>query len=384
MPLVSPVDDRARAKPASRSLLDASDAGPVSLHRRCAGNAELASLKQALRRAGVFTPTPGYYLRKLGEVLALWAACSTALLQFRHSPWVVAVGPVLALATGQTVLLAHDAVHGSAFTSRSAWQAFLKRTLPHLLIGLLSGGSSSWWKQSHNAHHVASNDPVHDPDIDYPFLAFDLEQAREKSPIFHAILRNQHFLVWFMLPAVAITMRVYSAIFLTRRMSRSSGQRARYGLELGLMLAHWLMYSCLMATLPALTALAVVALHQAGFAVYLALITASNHWAMPMPNAQQLSFLEHQVTTSRNIRGGALVRFLYGGLDSQIEHHLFTGLPRPGLRQAQPIVRAFCLERGISYAEESPVDAILLVYRRLRDVAMGMRYGELSYLEQAD
>lgn len=341
-------------------------------------------MKEALREASVFVPMPGYYLRKLGEVLVLWAACLTVLLQFRHSPWVVGVGPVLALATGQTVLLAHDAVHGSAFTSRSAWEALLKRTLPHFLIGLLSGGSSSWWKQSHNAHHVASNDPVRDPDIDYPFLAFDLEQAREKSPVFHAILRNQHLLVWFMLPAVAITMRIYSAAFLIRRMRRSPAQRARYGLELGVMLTHWLAYSCLIAALPTLTALGVVALHQAGFAVYLALITASNHWAMPMPNAEQLSFLEHQVTTSRNIRGGALVRFLYGGLDSQIEHHLFMGLARPRLRVARPIVRAFCLQRGIAYVEESPAEAIRLVYRRLRSVAMGMRYPELSCLEQAD
>ena len=365
-----------KAKPKSRSLLDASDAGPPTLHRRAGGNAELAGLKESLRRAGVFAPCSGYYPRKLAEVLALWGFAVAALLALRHSAWVLLVGPLLALTTGQTVLLAHEVVHGAAF-ARGSRSSFLRRFVPHFLIGGLAGGSSSWWKQSHNTHHVLSNDPALDPDIDYPFLAFELAQAREKPPIFQPILRYQHLLIWFMLPAVAITMRVYSIAFLLRRLTRRGVPRSSHALELLMLALHWVAYAWLICRLPLALGFGVVLAHQAGFAVYLGLITASNHWGMPMPNAQVLSFVEHQVITSRNISGGKLVRFLYGGLDAQIEHHLFMGIARPRLYEARPLVRAFCLQRGITYAEESPFEALRQVYQRLRSVALELRAADL-------
>jgi fatty acid desaturase len=46
---------------------------------------------------------------------------------------------------------------------------------------------------------------------------------------------------------------------------------------------------------------------------------------------------------------------VYGGLNYQIEHHLFPSMPRSNLRRAQPLVRAYCAERGISYAEDGVV-----------------------------
>ena len=45
---------------------------------------------------------------------------------------------------------------------------------------------------------------------------------------------------------------------------------------------------------------------------------------------------------SRNVRGGPLVDFAMGGLNYQIEHHLFPSMPRPNLKRAQPLVRDYC------------------------------------------
>jgi fatty acid desaturase len=60
-------------------------------------------------------------------------------------------------------------------------------------------------------------------------------------------------------------------------------------------------------------------------------------------------FLREQVLTARNIRGNPIVDLLYGGLNYQIEHHLFPTMPRCNLRKAQPIVEAFCRDLGIGY-----------------------------------
>ena len=69
--------------------------------------------------------------------------------------------------------------------------------------------------------------------------------------------------------------------------------------------------------------------------------------------------------TSRNLRGPLFTTFLFGGLDTQIEHHLFPTMPRANLRRARTLVRAFCDERVIAYAEESPWRAYRNVFHHL-------------------
>jgi fatty acid desaturase len=79
---------------------------------------------------------------------------------------------------------------------------------------------------------------------------------------------------------------------------------------------------------------------------------APNHKGMPtLTEAEELDFLRTQVLTSRNVRGSRLVDFLLGGLNCQIEHHLFPNMPRPNLRHAQPLVRAFCARHDLPYTE---------------------------------
>jgi fatty acid desaturase len=79
---------------------------------------------------------------------------------------------------------------------------------------------------------------------------------------------------------------------------------------------------------------------------------APNHKGMPLTGQQdKLDFLRRQVLTSRNIRGGPVVDYLFGGLNYQIEHHLFPGMPRPNLRLARPIVIAYCRQTGVPYLE---------------------------------
>jgi fatty acid desaturase len=73
-----------------------------------------------------------------------------------------------------------------------------------------------------------------------------------------------------------------------------------------------------------------------------------------------------QVLTSRDIRGRGADLAL-GGLNHQIEHHLFPSMPRPNLRRARPIVRAYCAETGIPYEETGLVDSYRRVVRSLQE-----------------
>jgi fatty acid desaturase len=73
------------------------------------------------------------------------------------------------------------------------------------------------------------------------------------------------------------------------------------------------------------------------------------------------------------VRGSRVVDFLMGGLNYQIEHHLFPSMPRPNLRRAQPLVRAFCTERGVSYSESSVFGAYGEALRHLHQASVPLR-----------
>ena len=87
----------------------------------------------------------------------------------------------------------------------------------------------------------------------------------------------------------------------------------------------------------------------------------------------RLDYLRRQVLTSRNIRGGRITDFVLGGLNYQVEHHLFPSMPRPSLRRAQAIVRAHCGRHGLTYHESSILGSYGQVLRHLHAVGAPLR-----------
>ena len=86
-----------------------------------------------------------------------------------------------------------------------------------------------------------------------------------------------------------------------------------------------------------------ILVQQGLFGFYLGCSFAPNHKGMPiLAAADKTDFLRRQVLTSRNVRGGWLTDLALGGLNYQIEHHLFPSMPRAQPAPAQPLVRAFC------------------------------------------
>jgi fatty acid desaturase len=129
--------------------------------------------------------------------------------------------------------------------------------------------------------------------------------------------------------------------------------------EAGLMAAHYAIYlTVVFATLPVGMAFAFIAVHQGLWGLYMGASFAPNHKGMPVLTAEdELDFLRKQVLTARNVKGGPIVDFMLGGLNYQIEHHLFPSMPRANLRKAQPIVRDFCAEREVSYMQAGLFDS---------------------------
>jgi fatty acid desaturase len=103
--------------------------------------------------------------------------------------------------------------------------------------------------------------------------------------------------------------------------------------------------------------------------IYFVTTVSPNHIGMPVwARGIKLSFLERQVLSSRDLTSNPLWDFLYGGLNYQIEHHLFPTLPRVNLKRAQAIIRPFCEARGLSFTIANPLTVYWEVFLELRRV----------------
>ncbi|APU13635.1 MULTISPECIES: fatty acid desaturase family protein [Actinoalloteichus] len=116
-----------------------------------------------------------------------------------------------------------------------------------------------------------------------------------------------------------------------------------------------------------------VAVHQALWGIYMGCSFAPNHKGMPTMTGQPVDFLHRQVLTARKVCGGKAIDFVLGGLNYQIEHHLFPNMPRPHLRRAQPIVDRFCRRHEIPYAETGLLHSYRQVLGHLHQLGAPLR-----------
>jgi fatty acid desaturase len=101
---------------------------------------------------------------------------------------------------------------------------------------------------------------------------------------------------------------------------------------------------------------------------------APNHKAMPLvPADVKLDFLGKQVRTSRNIAGGGWATVLMGGLNYQIEHHLFPSMSRPHLRAARILVREHCRSNDVPHVETNLLSSYRTVIGYLNRVGLAAR-----------
>jgi fatty acid desaturase len=305
---------------------------------------DYAELLIRVRSAGLLHRRPGYYAARITVNTVLYAAGWVAFVLIGDSWWQLATAAFLAVIFTQTGFLGHDAGHRQIFRSRRA------NDLAGLLLGNLGIGMAfGWWNDKHRRHHAHPNTDGRDPDLTGESIVWTRDQAAARRGLGRFVARHQGYLFFPMLLLEALALHVASVQALLRPGYR---HRVVEGLLLGLHAVAYLGGVLLILSPP--QALVFVVVQQGLFGVYLGCSFAPNHKGMPiLPKDNDSDFLRRQVLTSRNVHGGRLVDFLLGGLNYQIEHHLFPSMPRPSLRRAQPIVRNFCRQHGLSYMDRS-------------------------------
>jgi fatty acid desaturase len=306
-----------------------------------------------LERSGL-----SYLPRGLG-LGAMVVAGLVAFVWIGESWWQLVVAAYFAVVFAQIGFLGHDAGHQQIFRAKR-WNDRLGLVLSNVGIGLSYG----WWVDKHNRHHRHPNEVGRDPDVQRNVLAWTADQAdRQRGPI-RFIARHQALFFFPLLLLEGVNLHVGSV-----RVLMADPKRRR--VEIVLLAAHiGGGVALLLLVLSPLQALAFVGVQQGLFGLYLGCSFAPNHKGMPIyEDGESPDFFRRQVLTSRNMAGGRALGALFGGLNYQIEHHLFPSMPSRNLRQCQPIVRDFCAERGVPYCEAT----VLASYRRVLRYLSGIR-----------
>lgn len=326
---------------------------------------DYVELKKLIKQERLLDKQPVYYTYKLISILGM-LAMSVTLLFVVHNFWFqLANAVLLAVASAQLGFLGHDGGHRQIFHSTR------KNEILTLITGnLFIGMSNGWWLDKHNAHHAHPNETDMDPDIDIGVLAFTDEDVRGKKGVQRLLVKHQKYFFFPLLALLGIDLQRRSARYLLTH----KGEKYR-ALEIVLLTIHHLLYFGIMFyCLNPWQALIFILIHQALFGVFLGSAFAPNHKGMPiLEKGSRIDFLRRQVLTSRNVSGGFLNDFWYGGLNYQVEHHLFPSMPRNNLKQAQKIVRAYCQEHAIAYYETSAVQSFREILHFLHEVSAPLR-----------
>ena len=302
-----------------------------------------------------------YVLTTLADSLLL-VATVTVLLGAAGSWWALLGAVPLALWSARIGFLGHDAGHRQVARTNA-----VNRRLGLVLANVLSGMSQGWWDRKHNRHHANPNDVSKDPDVGTGVIAWTAEQAADdRGPVLKWLAAHQGYAFIPLLTLEGFNLKVASAQDAIKRHA---------WFEISLMVLHYVLYFGLLSlVLSPLQVVAFFLVHQAVFGLHLGLAFAPNHKGMPMPKpGERWTHLQRQVLTSRNVRPHPLTDWLMGGLNYQVEHHLFPSVPRPTMSRLKPYVVAHCAEQGLPYTETSARASYAIALAYLHEVGTELR-----------
>jgi fatty acid desaturase len=337
---------------------------------------DFARLCREIRAANLLERRRGSYITRIALTAAAFVGAWWAFAWVGNSWYTTIVAASLGLIFTQVAFLGHDGGHQQIGRSKRT-----NDTLGIVAGDLLIGLSYGWWIDKHNRHHAHPNHEGQDPDIGDGVLAFTTNQAASRrGPISRFVTRHQAWLFFPLLTLEGLNLHVASIQGLLSR-----GQRRYRAVEILLFTLHVVGYlAAVLLVLSPVKALVFVSIHQAVFGLYMGCSFAPNHKGMPtFARGNEIDFLRRQVLTSRNVRGGWFTDFLLGGLNYQVEHHLFPNMPRPSLRKAQRIVREYCHSLEITYTEASLIGSYTAALRHLHALGEPLRTKRRMALDAA-
>jgi len=347
---------------------------------------EFRAMRKAMEDAGLYDVHWYHYLYWVWHCVYPGLILAVALCIFKsgglsHSSYIFA-GALVGLAQHQWAFIGHDGSHGAISMS---WGPDFALSI---LCGTLGFGvSSSWWKYTHNQHHVVTNEYDRDTDVTHlPFYAVSkhmLLSARKGTPMgelqarFARIMVRIQGLTFFpvmlLIARASLVINMLVMMFVTQKVPTMPWQRFHLP-------ALW-KWADRLAVLGHIAWVYVVFVHVVpegcrwhAFLAHWVVVSflhvqlVANHWDRPnkFSKDENDTWFVKQVTTGRNYECSWYDGWLHGGLEFQIEHHVFPRLPKYSLKRCRDeFVRPFCTKWGVPYSSTGFWHAVYDVWRNL-------------------
>lgn len=327
-------------------------------------------MKKRVLDAGLLRRRRGYYIGLVMLLMALLGASVTGFVLLGDSWFQLFVAAAFGIILTQFAFLAHETAHGQVLESGPANDR-AGRFLANAVVGI----SYQWWMNKHSRHHAKPNTVGKDPDIEQDTISFQVEDAQARKGFMAWLTRRQGYLFFPLLTMEGINLHARSMMYLFSRKPVKARRREISTIAIRLTAYVALLY----VVLPWGIASAFLGVQLAVFGVYMGASFAPNHKGMPLiPKESRIDFFSRQVLTSRNIVarsswGNRVLTAVFGGLNYQVEHHLFPHMPRPHLRAVSKIVREYCQELKVPYTTASVAGSYGQVVRYLNRVGLSAR-----------
>jgi fatty acid desaturase len=329
-----------------------------------AGNptTEYSALLRTVRDAGLLRRRTGFYSVMFGLITLALGGVITGMILLGDTWYQLLMAGALGVILTQYAFLAHEASHRQVFESGRA-NDVAGRTIANLFVGI----SYSWWMTKHSRHHANPNIIGKDPDIERDFVSFTAEDAAKSKGLYAWATRRQGYLFFPALLLEGLNLHVLGLKTVFGR-----GKVDKRWVEISMLVSRIGAYlTVIFLMLPVGMAFAFVGVQLGVFGLYMGASFAPNHKGMPvLPRDAKVDFLRRQVLTSRNIKGGWAMDTFMGGLNYQIEHHLFPNMPRPHLKKAQEIAKEYCATHTILYTETTILQSYGIVIQYLNRVGL--------------
>ena len=328
-------------------------------------------LLKRIKAENLLRKIPSFYIKRLIFIsisaLAIWGgvyAISTAnnfWLTFLAVPLMILQG----IMSAQYGFIAHETAHRQVFRNNH-----VNDNAGRILANLFAGLSYGFWMNKHNRHHNKPNQIDYDPDIKIAVLSFTTESLESKHGLEKVASKNQGWLFPILLCFTGFHLLIDSFLSLGRK-DKDHRLNHRIAEFLMMIVRQAAPIVILLLLFPPIWAVALWLIMFMANGLFMGGAFAPNHKGMPLvPKNAKVDFFQRQVLTSRNIRSSWLTDNLMGGLNFQIEHHLFPSMARPFLKKAHQIVMEYCREKNVPVVETGLFESYGIIIKYLNKVGL--------------
>ncbi|GBG29703.1 Delta8-fatty-acid desaturase [Hondaea fermentalgiana] len=336
---------------------------------------DFRAIRQGLLARGFFENTSDYYMAKYIWFGSLFAPALYGVLFCSSFSAHMVSAVFMAMFWQQMAFVGHDAGHNAVSHHRDTdlfWAGFIG--------DMLGGVGLSWWKLSHNTHHCVTNSVENDPDIQHlPFLAITSKLFKRFYSTFHDrffeadffsrfFVGYQHILYYPVMMVARFNLIVQSWLTLL------SKERCdfRYS-EMIALAIFWVWFGFFVSALPANERIPYVVLSYAVAGILHVQICISHFMMETYHGKNTDNWIEHQLRTSQDVTCPLYMDWFHGGLQFQIEHHLWPRLPRRNLRVARKLLIELCAKHNLNYVEMDFIESNKHLIRCLQKTAVEAR-----------